>query len=197
MIRERFGHPAETAGACIIAAMLRNRRLLNAAGAVACFAMLGYAYFEQHVEHLEPCPLCMFQRITVFALGVVFAIAAIHHPRRWGSYVYAFLIAVAALATVGVAARHVYVQSLPPGSIPACGAPLETLVRMFPLTEVIRKVLRAGGECAEINWTFLGLAMPSWVLLCAAVLGTFGVLANLLFADPQRHGPRRGAQSPV
>jgi protein dithiol:quinone oxidoreductase len=177
--------------------MLQDRRLLNTAGALACLAMLGYAYFEQYVEHLEPCPLCMFQRITVLALGIAFAIAAIHHPRRWGSYVYAFLIAVAALATIGVAARHVYVQSQPPGSIPACGAPLETLIKMFPLTQVIRKVLRAGGECATINWTFLGLAMPAWVLLSAAVLGAFGVLTNLLLVHPQRHGPDRGAQAPA
>ncbi len=177
--------------------MLQNRRLLNAAGAAACLAMLGYALYAQYVLHLEPCPLCMFQRITVLALGIVFAIAAAHHPRRWGSYVYACLIAVAALATIGVAARHVYVQSQPPGSIPACGAPLEALIRMFPVTEVIRKVLRAGGECAQVNWTFLGLAMPAWVLLCAAVLGTFGVLTNLLLVNPQRHGRNRGAQSPA
>ncbi len=156
--------------------------------------MLAYAYYAQYVLHLEPCPLCMFQRITILALGIVFVIAAIHHPRAWGSYGYAFLVAVAALATIGVAARHLYVQSLPPGSIPSCGAPLEALIRMFPLTEVIRKVLRAGGECAVVNWTFLGLAMPAWVLLCAAVLGAFGVLTNLLLAGPQQHG-RRGAQS--
>jgi protein dithiol:quinone oxidoreductase len=177
--------------------VLRNRRLINAAGAAACVAMLLYALYAQYVLHLEPCPLCMFQRITVLALGVVFAIAALHHPRAWGSYVYGFLIAVAALATIAVAARHVYIQSQPPGSIPACGAPLDALLRMFPLTEVIRKVLRGGGECALVNWKFLGLAMPAWVLLCAAVLGTLGVLANLLLVNLEQHGPRRRAHSPA
>ncbi len=164
--------------------MLQNRRLVNSAGAVACFAMLGYAYFAQYVQHLEPCPLCMFQRITILALGIVFLVAALHNPRAWGRYLYAILIAVAALATIGVAARHLYVQSQPPGSIPACGAPLEALLRMFPLTQVIRKVLRAGGECAVVNWRFLGLAMPAWVLICAAVLGVWGVLGNLLGRQP-------------
>ncbi len=160
--------------------MLQNRRLVNSAGAVACFAMLGFAYYAQYVLHLDPCPLCMFQRITIFVLGIVFAAAALHHPRDWGAYLYAALIAVAALATVGVSARHLYIQSLPPGSIPSCGAPLEALYRMFPLTQVVRKVLRAGGECAVVDWRFLGLAMPAWVLICAAVLGTWGVLGNLL-----------------
>ncbi len=172
------------------AAMLQNRRVVNSVGAVACFAMLGYAYFEQYVEHLEPCPLCMFQRITIFALGVVFLIAALHNPRSWGKYVYVILIAVAALATIGVSGRHHYVQSQPPGSIPACGAPLEALIRMFPLTQVIRKVLRAGGECAVVNWRFLGLAMPAWVLICAAALGIWGVIGNLLArAAPAKRNP--------
>jgi protein dithiol:quinone oxidoreductase len=177
--------------------MRPNRRLFNAAGALACFAMLGFALYAQYVLHLEPCPLCMFQRITILALGVCFALAALQHPRSWGAYLYAFLIALAALATIGVAARHLYVQSLPPGSIPACGAPLEALLKMFPVTEVIRKVLRAGGECALVNWSFLGLAMPGWVLLCAAVLGAFGVLTNLLLVGPRRDGRNNGVQTPA
>ena len=177
--------------------MRPNRRLFNAAGALACFAMLGYALYAQYVLRLEPCPLCMFQRITVLALGVLFLLAALQHPRAWGSYVYACLIAVAALATIGVAARHLYVQSLPPGSIPACGAPLEALFRMFSVTEVIRKVLRGGGECALVNWSFLGLAMPGWVLLSGAALGAFGVLTNVLLVGPQRLGRGSGANSPA
>jgi disulfide bond formation protein DsbB len=128
---------------------------------------------------LEPCPLCIFQRITVLLLGIVFLAAALHHPRGRGAYVYAVLIAVAALLTVGVSARHLYVQSLPPGTLPSCGAPLNLLLQMFPVTEVVRKVLRAGGECALVNWTFLGLAMPAWVLICAVLLGTAGVLGNV------------------
>ncbi|MGH8220208.1 MAG: disulfide bond formation protein B [Steroidobacteraceae bacterium] len=160
--------------------MLQHRRLLNALGAAACAAMLGYAFFAEYVQHYEPCPLCWFQRVTVLALGIVFALAAAHDARRWGRYVYAALIAVAALATVGISARHLYIQSLPPGAVPSCGAPLDVLVHMFPMTQVIAKVLRGGGECAQVNWTFLGLAMPAWVLLCAAALGAYGVMTNVL-----------------
>jgi disulfide bond formation protein DsbB len=158
--------------------MLPQRRLLNFAGALACAALLGFALYAQYELHLEPCPLCMFQRIGVAVLGVVFLAAAMHNPRGWGVYVYAGLSALAALATLGVAGRHVYIQSQPPGTFPACGAPLETLFQMFPAIEVIRKVLRAGGECALINWTFLGLSMPAWVLICALVLGALGLVAN-------------------
>src|SRR5581483_11716132 len=119
-----------------------------------------------------------FQRIGIAALGVVFLIAGVHNPRRWGSIVYAVLIAAAALAAIGVAGRHLYVQSLPPGTIPACGAPLDVLLQFTPVTEVIRKVLTGSGEWTQVNWKFLGLAMPAWVLICALGLGALGVFTN-------------------
>jgi len=157
---------------------MMRRRLLNFGGAAACAGLLGYAYYVQYAQHLEPCPLCMFQRITVLALGIVFLIAALHNPRSWGRYVYALLAALAALATMGIAGRHLYIQSQPPGSVPACGAPLDVMLQMFPVGEVVRKVLHGGGECAVVNWRFLGLAMPAWVLICAAALGALGIYAN-------------------
>ena len=159
--------------------MSTNRRLLNFAGFIACVALLGYAYYTQYKLGLEPCPLCIFQRIGIAALGVVFLIAGLHNPRGWGgASVYAVFIGLASLATIGVAIRHLYVQSLPPGTIPACGAPLEVLLQFTPVTEVIRKVLTGSGECSQVNWKFLGLAMPAWVLISALILGAMGVLTN-------------------
>jgi disulfide bond formation protein DsbB len=155
-----------------------NRRLLNFAGFIACVALLGYAYYTQYKLGLEPCPLCIFQRIGIAALGVVFLIAGLHSPRGWGASVYAVLMGLASLATAGVAIRHLYVQSLPPGTIPACGAPLDVLLQFTPVTEVIRKVLTGSGECSQVNWKFLGLAMPAWVLIWALILGAMGVLIN-------------------
>jgi disulfide bond formation protein DsbB len=153
-------------------------RLLNSLGFLACAGLMAYALYAQHVLNLDPCPLCIFQRIGVIALGAVFLVAAIHNPRRWGSYVYLGLIVLAALATIGVSARHLYVQSLPLGAVPSCGAPLNVMWEYTPIGELIKKVLIGGGECQEVNWKFLGLAMPGWVLISAAVLGVFGVYAN-------------------
>ena len=158
--------------------MSTNRRLINFAGFIACVALLGYAYYTQYELGLEPCPLCIFQRIGIAALGVVFLVAGLHNPRGWGAPVYAVLLGVASLTTIGVAIRHLYVQSLPPGTIPACGAPLDVLLQFTPVTEVIRKVLTGSGECSQVNWKFLGLAMPAWVLISAAILGFVGVSTN-------------------
>lgn len=140
--------------------------------------MLAYALHAQYGLGLEPCPLCIFQRVTVLALGLVFLAAALQHPRGSGRYVYAALEGLAALATAALALRHLYIQSQPPGAVPSCGAPLEVMLKYSPLSEVVRKVLTGGGECSQVNWSFAGLAMPAWVLVAALVLAVVGIVAN-------------------
>jgi disulfide bond formation protein DsbB len=154
-------------------------RSANAFGFLACAALLSYAYYAQFALHLEPCPLCIFQRVGVFATGLIFGLAAAHDQGGWPRRIYAGLLGLAALATGAVALRQLYIQSLPPGSVPACGASLDFMLKVFPLNEVLVKVLTGSGECATINWRFLGLAMPAWVLIAALSLGAWGVWTNL------------------
>ncbi len=158
----------------------QDRRRLNLLGFAACALLLGYAYFyAEKFLHLEPCPLCMFQRVGVAAMGLVFLSAAIHHPvSQTGARFYAWLIFLVALFPGYVAGRHVYIQSLPPGSVPSCGATLDFMMEVFPLMEVVRKVLTGGGECAKIDWQFLGLSMPAWVLIAVVGLAVAGILVN-------------------
>lgn len=159
--------------------LLRNRRVGNALGVVACALMLGYALYAEKVLGLEPCPLCMFQRVGVAAMGVVFLLAALHHPATsLGSRVYAGLLLLVALFPAYVAGRHVYIQSLPEGSVPACGATLDFMLETFPLLQVVRKVLTGGGECARIDWSLLGLSMPAWVLVAVFALTAAGIWIN-------------------
>ncbi|HEV7431451.1 MAG TPA: disulfide bond formation protein B [Steroidobacteraceae bacterium] len=155
-----------------------SRRLLNLIGFLCCAGLLGYAWYVQGVLRVEPCPLCIFQRVGVAGMGVAFLLAMLHAPRSWGARVYGVLIALVALVTMAVAARHVWIQHLPEGAVPSCGAGLKFLLDEFPLAEVVRKVLSGSGECHQVNWSFLSLAMPTWVLLVSAALGTFGLYAN-------------------
>jgi len=161
-----------------------STRAANFLGALACGGLLAFAYYAQFIMHLEPCPLCIFQRIGVLAIGLVFLVAAAHDPAGRTRRLYAGLLALAALATIGVAVRQLYIQSLPPGSIPACGASLEFMLKVFPLTDVLVKVLTGSGECAKVTWRFLGLAMPAWVLIAALCLGAWGLWANLRHRRP-------------
>lgn len=153
-------------------------RSLNALGAAACGGLMAYALYAQHVLGLSPCPLCIFQRVAVIALGVVFAVAALHPARGTVRRLYGVVIALVAAAGAGVAGRHLWLQSLPPDQVPACGPGLDFILGAFPLQEALQMVLSGSGECAEVDWQFLGLAMPGWVLVALVVLGLAGAMAN-------------------
>lgn len=161
-----------------------GRRALNLYGFLACVAMLGYALWSQYTLQVEPCPLCIFQRIGTAASGVLFLVAGLHAPRGRGAWAYGALLAVSTLATAGVATRHLWIQHLPEGAVAACGASLHTLLDMFPIAAVVMKVLRGSGECHTVNWSFLGLAMPAWVLACSLLLAALGLCANFRRTPP-------------
>ncbi|MGD8312026.1 MAG: disulfide bond formation protein B [Gammaproteobacteria bacterium] len=160
--------------------ILFPRRLINTAGFAACAGLLGFAYFLQFHEGLDPCPLCIFQRLVFITVGILFLLAALHNPARVGSRIYAVLIAVAGLTGAGIAAWHLRLQHLPPGRVPECGPGLDYMLEVFPLSETLRLAFTGSGECADIVWTFLGLSIPAWALLWFLALAVAGLLRNWL-----------------
>jgi protein dithiol:quinone oxidoreductase len=159
-------------------------RALNALGLLACVGLLAYAWYAQVVLRLDPCPLCIFQRVGIAACGALFLLATLQNPKRFGARVYGVLLLLAVLITMGVSARHLWIQHLPEGAVPTCGATLNYLLEVFPLTDVIHKVLSGSGECARVTWRLIGVSMPGWVLMAAAGLGVLAAWANF-FARPR------------
>ena len=163
-----------------VSRLWQDRRVGNLAGALGCALMMAYALYAERVLGFEPCPLCMFQRVGVVLLGALFLIAALHHPNSArGARFYGGLLLLAAAFPGYVSARHVYIQSLPFGSVPACGASLDYMLDVFPLATVIKKVLFGAGECQKIDWAFLGLSMPMWVLMSVVALAAWAAFVNL------------------
>jgi disulfide bond formation protein DsbB len=146
-------------------------RLAFGALAATCFALLGFAYYAQYMMGLTPCPLCIFQRLAIAALGVVLLAAALHGAQGWGRRVWSLLAVSVAGVGAAIAGRHVWIQSLPADQVPSCGPGLDYLRETLPASEVIAEVLRGSGECALIDWTLLGLSMPNWTLLAFVTLG--------------------------
>jgi len=157
---------------------LYSWRTGNLAAFFICAGMTAFALLAQYSWHMDPCPLCIFQRIALFSLGIVFLLAGIHRPGRIGRRLYAVLLAIAAAAGIGVAGRHVWLQTLPKDQVPACGPGLDFMIDTFPVLEVLNMVLSGSGECAEVAWRFLGLTMPAWTLICFIVLGGWGIWLN-------------------
>ncbi len=158
---------------------LPNKRILNFSGALACAGMMGFALYAQHVLLLEPCPLCILQRVAVILLGLAFLAAAIHNPGKTGSRIYAVLCAIFSGGGMGVAGWHVRLQNLPPDEVPSCGPGLEYMVENFPLKDALGMIFKGSGECAEVAWRLLGLSMPTWVVIGMLGLASVAIWNNL------------------
>ena len=151
--------------------------------AFVCYQLLITAYYFQYVENMEPCPLCIFQRIGVLFVGIWFLVRGIHNPlagSRWRP-TYSILGLISAILGGIVSGKHVYLQNLPEGEVPACGPALDYLVEMLPISEVISTVLAGDGECAKVSWNFMGISMPAWVLIF------FVSVAGLMLWNLYRH----------
>ena len=162
-----------------LAAMTLTPRLGFALGFALCAGLLGFAYYLQYVEEQNPCPLCMLQRVAFYALAAVFLLGALHGPRRRGAMVYGLLAFVPAALGAAVAARHVWLQSLPAHLVPSCGPGLEYMLKKFPLADVLTRVLMGSGECAATGWTFSGLTIAGWSLFWLVALGLFALFLAL------------------
>lgn len=158
--------------------MQLSRRPANLAGFLVCAALLAFAYFSQFHDHLEPCPLCIFQRIGVIAVGVFFLLAWVHNPKGWGARIYGGLILLAAAAGGAVSIRHIYVQHLPPDMAPPCGPGIGYLFAKLPFSTFLVKAFTGSADCSVITWSFLGLTMPEWVLIWFVLLGIGGLTLN-------------------
>ncbi|NQZ53051.1 MAG: disulfide bond formation protein B [Piscirickettsiaceae bacterium] len=146
-----------------------------------CALMLVIAGYFQLVDHLEPCPLCILQRVFILVVGLVMLLAAIHNPQGIGIRFYGLLAGLVALVGAAISARHVWLQNLPADQVPTCGPGLNFILDNFPLNEAINLVMRGSGECAEVLWTYMGISIPGWTFLA------FIMLALLAFRQAFRN----------
>jgi len=155
-----------TIGATSLALIiLPQRRPAYLLGFLVCAGLMAWALWLQYGLGLDPCPLCALQRMVTIAIGVVFLVAGLHNPGRVGATVYAGLVVLVGGFGIATAARHVWIQSLPAGEVPTCGMGLNYMLETLPLTDVLTRVFKGSGECAETAWMFLGLAIPSWTFV--------------------------------
>jgi disulfide bond formation protein DsbB len=157
------------------AGAVHTRRTLAFAGFLVCAGLIGFALYLEHFRGLDPCPLCMIQRVCFIALGFVFLIAALAGPRGFFVKVYGILATLIGLCGIGFAARHVWLQWHPP-ELESCTADLFTQLQRLPFGSVIQRALYATGDCAKVDWTLLGLSIAQWSFLWFVALTVLALL---------------------
>lgn len=148
-----------------------------------CLAVLGFALYLERVEGLLPCPLCIVQRVVYLAMALVALLGLLHGPGVVGLRVYNALLVLLAVCGGAVAGRQVHLQHLPAEQLPECGPDLSYMLDVFPWREALMMILRGSGECAEVQWRFLGLSIPEWSLVLFSLLA---VGAAVLFLSARR-----------
>ncbi|MFZ9642690.1 MAG: disulfide bond formation protein B [Candidatus Methylopumilus sp.] len=146
-------------------------------GFLLSYGLVVLALVIQTQYKLEPCPLCISQRIIFMGLGVLFLIAAIHHPQKpaWVK-LYALLQILTAVGGGGVAIRHWWLQVHKDQMLVDCGVGFDYMFDNFPLKKALTLVFRGTGDCATIDWTFLGFSIPQLALMAFLTLAAYALL---------------------
>ena len=149
-------------------------------GFVASFTSVGLALWIQTRYQLNPCPLCISQRMVLMGLGLLFLTAAIHNPAQLGRKIYAALHITVAIGGAGVAIRHWWLQAHRDSMVADCGVGFDYMFENFPLRKALTLVFRGTGDCAAIDWTYLGLSIPQMALMAFVGFAGYALyLANL------------------
>lgn len=146
-------------------------------GFIFSASLLAISVYMQYGMQLEPCPLCILQRLAVAVVAVLFLLATLHNPGVSGVKLYSSLIMLVGAAGGAISARHVWLQSLPADQVPSCGPGLDFIVDNFPPIDAFRMIFSGSGECAEVSWSFLGLSIPAWTLVAFCFMALLALMA--------------------
>ena len=147
-------------------------------GSLGCFATVALALVIQTKYNLEPCPLCITQRMFFMGLGVLFLIGAFLKPASLTQKIFAALQVLTALGGAGWAMRHWYLQANKESMIADCGVGFDYMFENFPVEKMFKLIFKGTGDCASIDWTLLGLTLPQLALISFVAFGVYAFYLN-------------------
>lgn len=154
---------------------LSSPRSLFLLAFVGCLAIMAGALFLEHYVGLNPCPLCIVQRVCVILFALVCLAAAVHGPAALGRRIYAVLALLFAGFGAATAGRQIWLQELPADELPSCLPSLDYMLDVLPFQEILRLVLHGTADCAEVGWTLFGMSVPEWSMLAFVAMILFGL----------------------
>ena len=148
-------------------ALSQSPRRVLALISVACVAMLAFGMYLQHVQGLEPCPMCIVQRYALIGVAVCAALASLRGQKGW-MIGWSVLALLASGFGAFVAARQSWLQWYPP-EFASCGRDFYGMIENYPISRAVPMIFRGSGDCTAIDWTFLGGSIANWSFISFAV----------------------------
>lgn len=139
-------------------------RLLWLISLLSVIGLMSYGIYAERVLYLDPCPLCITQRLFYVLVGLFSLLGLFTPAHRRLQGVLAALAALSAIGGIVTAGRQVWLQHLPPEQVPECGPGLAYWLENEPMLQTLSLLFKGDGNCAEVDWTFLGFSMAEWSL---------------------------------
>jgi disulfide bond formation protein DsbB len=141
--------------------------------AAVCVGLLAFGLYLQHVVGLEPCPMCIVQRYVMILIALC-ALGGSFLSSRRASLVTGGVLVLLAGSGAYVAARQSWLQWYPP-EVVSCGRDFYGMIETFPLKRAIPMIFKGGGDCSQVDWTFLGGSIANWSFLCFVALAVLAL----------------------
>ncbi len=154
----------------------RTFHLTYLLGFILTALFLASAFYLQNYKGVNPCPLCLLQRMSMAALSVIFIVGTLFRLKKYGNIFLGFLGFLASASGLLFAGRQVWLQILPPSSSGDCSASLSYIFNVLSIKEALMQVWQGGMECSQAGWQFLHLSLAAWSLIGFIILFLLTIL---------------------
>ncbi len=131
------------------------------------------AYVFQHIMKLDPCVMCIYERVAMTAIGLAALLGAINPKTGIIRWLGIAGWAAASYKGLTLSLEHVSYQN---SLFATCS--ILSFPEWAPLNKWYPAFFEASGDCSEIVWQFATLSMPQWlVIIFGASLASAAVIA--------------------
>lgn len=155
--------------------MLNRPRIALIFIAFVSLCALSFAYMSEYFFGLQPCVLCIYQRVPFFIVLMIGFFGFVIHQNRICLLALG-LSALAFFVNTGIAVFHSGVERKMWEGTDACGG--ADISTMTSLADLKASILAAPvSRCDEMPWDFLGLSMANYNVIFCFILGIYCLIA--------------------
>jgi disulfide bond formation protein DsbB len=144
--------------------------------AITALLLEGCALFFQYAMNLQPCIMCVYQRVAVLSILLAGVIGYISCRFVIGRFISYGLWGTGAIWGLLIAKEHVAMQSETFSLFFSCET-TPNFPHWLPLHEWLPQLFAATGSCGDINWQFMSYSMPQWMMF---IFGSYSVVFALV-----------------